>query len=72
MHELFCSSKNYDCIGSNSSNRNASGKRGSTPLMKMEKSGGEMAQWVKVFAKEPDNPSSIPRTHMMKGENRLL
>lgn len=30
---------------------------------------GEMAQRVKADAAEPDNPSSIPRTNIMEGEN---
>jgi hypothetical protein len=34
--------------------------------------GGEMAQQVKVFYAEPGYLSSIPGTHMMEGEKRLL
>ena len=28
-------------------------------------------QQVEVLASKPDNLSSVPRTHMVKGENRL-
>jgi hypothetical protein len=30
---------------------------------------GEMTQRVKVLAAKPDNPSSIPGTYMVQGEN---
>ena len=33
---------------------------------------GEMSQWVKVLAAEKDNLSSVPRTHVVEGENRFL
>ena len=31
-----------------------------------------MAQWMRVLTTKPGNLSSIPRTHMVEGENRLL
>jgi hypothetical protein len=31
---------------------------------------GEMAQWVKVLATNPDYLGSIPQTHMMEGERK--
>lgn len=31
----------------------------------------EMVQWVRTLAAMPDDPSSIPRTHVA-GENHLL
>ena len=33
---------------------------------------GKMAQWMRVLTTKPGNLSSIPRTHMVEGENRLL
>jgi hypothetical protein len=30
-----------------------------------------MTQWVKVLAAKPDNLSSIPRTYVLKDENKL-
>lgn len=39
----------------------------------LEEGGGdnEMAQWVKVLASKPGDLSSIPKTHVMGGENQL-
>lgn len=31
----------------------------------------EMAHWLKVHTAKPDNLSSMPRTHMVDGENQL-
>ena len=31
----------------------------------------KMPQWVRVLAAKPDDPSSIPRTYMVEGENQL-
>lgn len=31
-----------------------------------------MAHWVKALATKPDDPSWIPRMHMVEGENELL
>ena len=31
-----------------------------------------MAQWVKVPTAKPDNLGSVPDTHVLEGENRLL
>lgn len=34
---------------------------------------GKMAQWVKVsFTTKPDDLNLIPRTHMVKRENKFL
>ena len=33
---------------------------------------GEPAQWVEMFAAKPGDLSSAPRTHVVKGETRLL
>lgn len=33
---------------------------------------GAMAPWVKVSASRPDDLNSMPRTHTVEGENRLL
>ena len=47
-----------------------------TKKKNQERKGGrkprEMAQWIKAFATKTDNLSSIPATHRVGGENRLL
>lgn len=30
-----------------------------------------MAQWVKEFTAKPEDPRSIPRSHLVEGENQL-
>lgn len=30
---------------------------------------GKMSEWVKALAAKPADPSSIPGTHMIEGEN---
>lgn len=44
-------------------------------LTTLLKNGGvgtfEVAQWVKAFAVEPNDLSSIPGTHMVDGEDHL-
>lgn len=37
-----------------------------------KKRAGEMAPQVKALAAKSDGPSSVPRAHMMKGENQTL
>lgn len=34
--------------------------------------GSEMVWWAKAFAAQPDDLNSLPRTHMVEGEYRLL
>lgn len=33
---------------------------------------GEMAQWVEAFVDKPEDLSSMPGNHAVKGENQLL
>ena len=41
-------------------------------ISKQNQRAAEVASWVKVLASKSNDPSSIPRTRMVEGENCLL
>lgn len=43
-----------------------------SPEKKQQHQAGEMIQLIKESVAKPDDPSLIPRTHMVERENQLL
>ena len=41
-------------------------------VIKVEEGAAEVAQWVRASAIKPEDPSLIPSTHLVGGENLLL